>query len=294
MLYFHFKTSLTRWSVCLILTGLVLAGCKETTVSEPAKPDTDLGNAAEIPEINAVESSPDLNAVDSDPELNGSSWGSVSGQFVYDGAVPAKKAVPAARVPQNCEAGKRLNNELVINPDNKGVQNVFMYMRRAKKIHPDLITSKEKTVVFDQKGCTFIPHALIVRNDQVVNVKSGDPVAHNTHTFPIKNKAVNFILAPNDRKGVDVANVIPEILPMQVKCDIHPWMSAYWLVVDHPYAVVSDQDGKFTMKNLPEGENEFRIWHEKVGYVERKMTVDIKGGKTIDLGQIKISPEKFK
>ncbi len=232
-------------------------------------------------------------------EANAAGWGSVTGQFIFDGPVPEKvvqrkEGDQAVKDPAVCAAMKHFNNDLVINPDNKGIQNVFMYMRRAKKVHPELKKSKEKTVVFDQKGCTFSPHAMIVRTDQTVNVKSGDSVAHNTHTFPIKNQAVNFILAPNDREGKDVANVIPEILPMQVKCDIHPWMTAYWFVVDHPYAIVSDKDGKFTIENLPEGKNDFRIWHEKVGYVERKFTVDVKDGKTVDLGQIKISAEKFK
>lgn len=232
-------------------------------------------------------------------EVSAAGWGSVTGQFVFDGDVPKpvvqrKKGDPAVKDPAVCAAMEHTNNDLVINPENKGIQNIFMYMRRAKKVHPDLKESKEKTVVFDQKGCTFFPHALVVRTDQKVLVKSGDAVAHNTHTFPLKNQAVNFILAPNDRTGKEVSNPIAEILPTQVKCDIHPWMTAYWFVSDHPYAVVSDKDGKFTIENLPEGKNDFRIWHEKVGYLERKYSVDIKPGETLDLGQIKVDPAKFK
>lgn len=226
-------------------------------------------------------------------------WGSVTGRFVFDGPAPKptvqrKKGDPNVKDPNVCAATDHLNNDLVINSDNKGIQNIFMYMRRAKDVHPDLKESKEKTVVFDQKGCTFKPHALIVRTDQKVIVKSDDPVAHNTHTFPIKNQAVNFILAPNDREGKEVANPIPEILPMQVKCDIHPWMTAYWFVVDHPYAIVSDADGKFTIENLPAGKNDFRIWHEKAGYLDRKFSVNVKPGETIDLGEIKFKPADFK
>lgn len=225
-------------------------------------------------------------------------WGSVTGQFVYDGEVPKpvvqrKKGDPAVKDPTVCAAMEHLNNDLVINSENKGIANVFMYMRRAKDVHPDLKESKEKSIVFDQKGCTFEPHALIVRTDQKVIVKSGDPIAHNTHTFPLKNQAVNFILAPNDREGKEVENVIPEILPMQVKCDIHPWMTAYWFVVDHPYAVVSDKDGKFTIENLPAGKNDFRIWQERAGYLDRKFTVNIKPGETVDLGEVKFKPSQF-
>ncbi|MBN67721.1 MAG: hypothetical protein CME32_00390 [Gimesia sp.] len=225
-------------------------------------------------------------------------WGSITGKFVFDGPVPErpvqrKKGDPNVKDAAVCAADTHLGNDLVVNPDNKGIQNIFLYMRRAKDIHPDLKESKDKTVVFDQKGCTFEPHALIVRTDQKVIVKSDDPVAHNTHTFPIKNQAVNFILAPKDREGKEVSNPIPEILPMQVKCDIHPWMTAYWFVVDHPYAVVSDADGKFTIKNLPAGKQTFRIWHEKKGYLDRSFNVNVKDGETLDLGEIKYKASDF-
>ncbi|QDV48642.1 hypothetical protein [Gimesia fumaroli] len=226
-------------------------------------------------------------------------WGSITGRIVYDGDVPKpaverKKGDPTVKDTAVCAATDHLFNDLVINADNKGVQNAFLYLRKVKEIHPDLKESKEKTVVFDQKGCTFFPHAMVVRTDQNVLVKSNDPVAHNTHTFPFRNEAVNFILAPNDRVGKEVSNPIGERLPFKVTCDIHPFMTAYWFVVDHPYAVVSDKDGKFTIKNLPEGENEFRVWHEKGGYIVRSLDVDVKAGETVDVGEIKVSPSKFK
>ena len=155
-------------------------------------------------------------------------------------------------------------------------------MRRAKDIHPDLKESKDKTVVFDQKGCTFEPHALIVRTDQKVIVKSDDPVAHNTHTFPIKNQAVNFILAPKDREGKEVSNPIPEILPMQVKCDIHPWMNAYVAVVPHPYFAVTNEKGQFEIKGLPAGDYTLAAWHEEFGEQNLQVTVGASGTITVD------------
>ena len=226
-------------------------------------------------------------------------WGSITGQLVYDGPVPKptiqrSKGDPTVKDSAVCADKDYYNNDLIVNADNKGLKNAFLYLRKVGEIHPDLKESKEKTVVFDQKGCTFFPHVMVVRTDQEVLVKSDDPVAHNTHTFPFKNQAVNFILAPNDRVGKKVSNPISERLPFQVKCDIHPWMTAYWFVVDHPYVVISDKDGKFTIKNLPAGKNDFRVWHEKGGYVVRSLPVNVKAGETIDLGQIKISPSKFK
>ena len=45
-----------------------------------------------------------------------------------------------------------------------------------------------------------------------------------------------------------------ERLPVQIGCDIHNWMRAYWVVVDHPYAAVTDKDGHYRILELPPGE----------------------------------------
>lgn len=224
-------------------------------------------------------------------------WGHVKGRFVLDGEVPKPtflfKAGGNVKDAEVCAATDFVNDELVVDPASKGIQNIFIYMRKAKSVHPDLKKSEKSEVVFDQKGCRFKPHALFIRTDQTVKVKSDDPVAHNTHTFTLRNQPVNILIKPKEREGIDVKVPAPESLPMQVKCDLHPHMLAYWLILDHPYAAVTAKDGSFMIKNLPEGKNEFRVWHEKVGYVERKFVVEIKDGEVTDLGDVKVDGSKL-
>ena len=45
-------------------------------------------------------------------------------------------------------------------------------------------------------------------------------------------------------------------------------MSGVVFVQDHPYMAVTDEDGKFEIKNLPAGKHTFKVWHEKVGYLK--------------------------
>ena len=60
---------------------------------------------------------------------------------------------------------------------------------------------------------------------------SDDAVAHNTHTYPLKNQQQNFIVSPGDRKGVALPTQSEaERLPAKIGCDIHPWMQAKVLV----------------------------------------------------------------
>ncbi|MBW3538942.1 MAG: hypothetical protein KY476_01605 [Planctomycetes bacterium] len=224
-------------------------------------------------------------------------YGSVTGRFVLEGDIPEPRVLIAkgaalVKDPQVCAAKNVLADDLVVDEKTRGIANVFVYMSKCGDVHPSLAASEKKEVVFDQKGCVFIPHALFVRTDQEVVVKSDDPVSHNTHTYPIKNDAVNFIVRPNDRVGVPVAHATSEILPIEVKCDIHTHMRAYWLILDHPYAAVTDETGKFTIDKLPVGEHSFRVWHERVGYIDRtlKVTVTEDG---VDLGEIKVPVARF-
>jgi hypothetical protein len=78
-------------------------------------------------------------------------------------------------------------------------------------------------------------------------------------------------------------------------------MKGYVVVRDNPYTAITDQAGKFTIKNLPAGELEFQAWHENAGYLEAKpewkrgrFTLKIADGKASDLGTIKVKPARLK
>lgn len=235
-------------------------------------------------------------------------YGSVTGQFVLDGDIPQPKLLirkgdPTAKDPKVCAARDVFSDSLVVDSATKGIQHIFIYERRAKTIHPDLKASKNNQVIFDQKGCMYTPHTLLLRTDQSVVVKSGDGCQHNTHTYPIRNQSHNLLLTPNNRVGITSTYPEPELLPIQIQCDIHPWMKAYWLILDHPYTAITDQQGKFTIKDLPAGEHEFRVWHERTGYIKkgfrgveasrRGFKVMVKKGKTTKVETVHVPVERF-
>ena len=233
-------------------------------------------------------------------------WGSIEGQFLLEGDIPdlpplVEKGNAAAKDAAVCAADGVPDDSLIVNSENRGIANICLYIRKApKKIHPDLLKSAERDVVFDQVGCRFLPHLLIVRTDQVVLVKSGDPINHNTRTAPFANKAENIIIKPEERTGVQITMNQSELNypPVKVSCDIHPHMSAYWMVADHPYVAVTDADGKFKIENLPVGEHTFRVWHERPGYIncsefKRDLKVTVKPGETIALEPFKVPVGEF-
>jgi hypothetical protein len=74
---------------------------------------------------------------------------------------------------------------------------------------------------------------------------------------------------------------------VKLKCDVHPWMTAFVLVSSHPFFAVTGEDGKFTIANLPAGTYEVEAWHEKLGTQKSKVTV---GASDTQSASFKFSP----
>ncbi len=181
-----------------------------------------------------------------------------------------------------CSAEPVPDQRLVLSSDGQGVANVFVYLARAPKGTPAPDAAAD-AVIFDQKGCKFIPHCLLLWTGQTIKVLSDDSVAHNTHTYPARNQSVSSLVPANDREGsLELVYPRAEGEPFRVTCDFHTWMIAYHLPLDHPYAALTDENGNFEIPNLPAGDHEFVVWHEaaKGNFIERKLKVTVKAGET--------------
>ncbi|MEW4488952.1 hypothetical protein AB1L42_12775 [Thalassoglobus sp. JC818] len=159
-------------------------------------------------------------------------------------------------------------NETVVASESGGLANVFVYMKKPPR--SGIPEGGDDKAVIDQQGCVFLPHAAILRVGQKVNLKNSDPVAHNVNVKGFANQFNNTIPPGSDQEYSFQA---AERLPAQVVCDFHNWMSAWVLPLDHPWGAVTDADGYFEIENLPEGEWEFVVWQEAVGYVERSVKI---------------------
>lgn len=222
--------------------------------------------------------------------------GSVTGVIKLTGEAPelpvlVKKGDSSAKDAEVCAAEAVPNQSLVVNSENNGIANVFVYMRKAPEKAPETEPSSEP-VIFDQKGCQFVPHALFVQTGTPIKAISSDGVPHNLHTNPIRNAPINQIIPANDKSGLDLTYSEGEIVPIKVTCDIHPWMVAWHFPLEHPYGAVTDENGSFTIENLPPGEHEFRIWQEKAGYLEKEFTVTVKAGEAEQV-TLEYSADKF-
>ena len=92
-------------------------------------------------------------------------------------------------------------------------------------------------VTLDQKGCQYVPHVMGIMVGQPYRILNSDGILHNIHTLPKINPAFNRG-QPATVKEMSTTFAKPEAI-FQVKCDVHPWMSAYIGVFTNPFYSVT-------------------------------------------------------
>jgi hypothetical protein len=126
-----------------------------------------------------------------------------------------------------------------------------------------------------QKNKTFTPHVLAIPVGGSVSFPNLDPIFHNA--FSNFNGQIFDVGLYKPGQSRTVAFKRPGIV--RVFCNIHPRMSAVIAVLDTPYFAVSDKAGSFTIENVPPGEYQFHLFHERASAevldsLVRKVTVE--------------------
>jgi hypothetical protein len=227
-------------------------------------------------------------------------WGAVKGQVVFDApAAPAPKALNIDREKEHClSKGPILSEELVVNPKSLGVRYALVWLAPMQKgaklpVNPALQAVKHKPVEIDQPCCMFTPRVVALREGQDLVAKNSSPVAHNINWTGIKNPGGNQLIPA--KQEYKISGLVAERLPIKIACNIHPWMGGWVGVFDHPYFAVTDENGKFELKDAPAGQYRLMVWQESVGYVPnyKGTEVTIKPNGTIE-AEVKMKPPETK
>src|SRR3954447_17482592 len=198
----------------------------------------------------------------------------ITGKVNLDGKAPEAKDIDMAAV-KECAAQHPdpVQEQTVVADDKGSLANVIVSIKKEEgKDLPG--TASTDPVVLDQKGCMYEPHVLAMMSGQPFKVKNDDPFLHNVHSLATVNPPFNFG-QPTKDEGKDV-DPMKAAEYFRVKCDVHPWMSAYIGVFEHPYFAVTKADGTFAINGVPDGDYTLTFWHEKFASktpAEEKVTV---------------------
>jgi hypothetical protein len=191
--------------------------------------------------------------------------GSVAGTITVT-AVPAAPApLPVFKHKEVC--GDSVADERLIVGPGGGLRYAVVTIKGVTGGRP---VERDLTHVLDNVGCRFAPHVQVAEVGQWLEIRNSDPILHNADAKLGKRTLFNVALPPARRVRKPLAE--PGLIAFT--CNVrHTWMSAYVAVASDPYHTVTDAYGEYEIADLPPGTYTLEVWHERLGVVERPLTV---------------------
>jgi plastocyanin len=204
--------------------------------------------------------------------------GTVKGQVKYGGVAPAREKIEVTKDAAKCGAeGPKLKEDLVVGAGG-GIANAVVHI---KGITKGKAFKTDEPPTLDQRVCQFRPHVTLVPAGGTLSVLNSDGILHNVHTYGEANAPVNKA-QPGFKKQIQIEFAKPET--MRVECDAHPWMKGWIVVQDDPYYAVTDENGNFSIAEVPAGTYEVEVWQETLGKQTASVTVSAGGEAVVAVG----------
>ncbi|RKH45995.1 carboxypeptidase regulatory-like domain-containing protein [Corallococcus sicarius] len=257
-------------SMVAVVGLLALPACKKEEAPVPA---ATAPAAATPPTQQAVPPAPNAGAGTGEaaaaaPAGNGVVKGSVS----FTGTAPVMADLAPSADPA-CD-GRPEKEQSVLVKDGK-LQNVLVRVRGTVAGAPP---APSTPVVVDQSKCTYVPRVQGAVAGQQVVFKNSDGTLHNVRGVVGARPVFNVAQPP---LGAPIQKPLPgDAEVLRLKCDVHPWMTAYVVSNPNPYFTTTADDGTFTLTGLPAGTYTLEAWHETLGTKTAEVTV--KDGAPVD------------
>jgi len=237
-----------------------------------------------------------------------SGGGTISGKVSFKGAQPAPKDFPIGKFPQEAfcskvdtKDGKRLRQDVRVNGG--GLGDVVVFIDKIEK--GKAFTKTEAKIVADNcrflvaegegpsRAVTVVLNAKNTGKGTVIKIKNldadpSDPktvegVLHNPHGYDVQGiKTTTIFNKPIPKKDQEIELDIKKTWFkksdsfMKIECDQHNYMNVWALPVDNPYYAIVNDDGTFSIGDVPAGKYELKAFHQELGF--KKMMIEVPGG----------------
>ena len=130
----------------------------------------------------------------------------------------------------------------------------------------------------DQKGLVFTPHVLPIVVNTTVEFLNYDNVLHNVFTpDKIADKFNLGTWPPGEIKTYTFKQTGAAVL----LCNVHAEMEGYVVVLHNPFFSLTDENGNYTIKDVPAGSYTLKVWNKK--YVGKPQQIEVKSGQALQL-----------
>ena len=193
--------------------------------------------------------------------------GSIAGEVRFANAPPKPALVKVSKDQDYC--GETLPNETYLIEPNGGLKNVVVFIESAPV---GKVADPQKENFLYNDGCRYFPHVMAFHLGEKFKVKSNDPKLHIPHGYLGERTVFNLSL-PFKNTTIEATSRIRQPGIMKVVCDTHAWMLGWVHVFDHPYFAVTNDQGAFSISDLPAGNYILKAWHEGGGTMSQEITV---------------------
>ena len=235
------------------------------------------------------------------PVTNG---GTLAGEVKLVGKVPVPKGYNLVTFPDPVYCGRISNGNgfRLLQPfqvgSNGEFRNVVVLIEGIKKGKPFTNTTERIEAI----DCAFAPYVTVVRDEQEIQVVNMDPVLHDIQAYETSKFGARVLFnlpLPMSKRlskrdlldGKKVKNRAGKVLSHKIhmrkgrnvfvmQCGFHAYMESWGLAVKNPYFAISQDDGSFTIADVPPGEYKVLVWHP---LLTKEFTVSIEANKNARL-----------
>ncbi len=202
----------------------------------------------------------------------------ITGTVTFEGKPPALKPLAMDADPACAKLhSKPAPSEMLVLGSGNTMGNIMVWVSKGLPTGKTWPAPKTPAVL-DQKGCQYVPHVQGIMVGQAYKILNSDGILHNVHALPKINKGFNRPMPATVKEATATFDKAEAVF--QIKCDVHPWMSAWVGAFTHPFFSVTGTDGKFTISGLDPGTYEITAWHERLGMQTASVTVGATDTKT--------------
>ncbi len=235
-------------------------------------------------------------------EMTVSDGGTITGTVKLDGLVPKPKGYNLTTLPDQFYCGRISDGQgwRILQPFQVGAagefREVVVYLEGVEK---GKSFAEGSIPQIEAKDCLFLPFTTVVRDDQTVTVVNMDPVMHDIQAYETSHLGARVLFNvplpmnpqhPRNFKDRSDAGLYHKHMagpPMKqlvnlskgrrifvMQCGFHAYMESWGIAVNNPYFVKTDEQGRFTITNVPPGIYKLVVWHPYVRTpVEQTITV---------------------
>jgi hypothetical protein len=232
--------------------------------------------------------------------------GQVVGKITLDGQVPKPKGYNLVTLPDPFYCGRISDGQgwRILQPFQVGpageFRDVVVYLEGIDKGKP---FEARGVPQIQAKDCQFLPFTTAVRDDQSVTVVNMDPVMHDIQAYETSHLGARVLFNvplpmnpahPRNFKDRSEAAMYHKHMagaPMKqlvnlskgrrifvMQCGFHAYMESWGVAVTNPYFAKTDEQGRFTITDVPPGTYKLVVWHPYVrSAIEQTVTVSPKG-----------------